>query len=175
MYRKIEPAAVTRTVFTALLLCYAASALADPSQKLFEGDYFIHGLSLASDEVMPELKRHYRTLGTPTHDETGLITNAVLLLHGAGQDGETFLSEGFAGAMFGPGQPLDALHYFLILPDSGCGQSTCRCPGGCPGESRGGHRRKRAESRLACDTAELRHCMCVVPRKAQSILVTDTH
>lgn len=111
-------AAATRTLFTALLLCYAASALADPSQKPFEGDYFIHSLSLASGEVMPELKLHYRTLGMPTHDETGLITNAVLLLPGAGQDGETFLSEGFAGALFGRGQPLDALHYFLILPDS---------------------------------------------------------
>jgi homoserine acetyltransferase len=119
------PAAVTRILFTALLLCYAASAPADPSQKLFEGDYFIHGLSLASGEVMPELKLHYRTLGSPTHDETGLITNAVLLLHGAGQDGETFLSEDFAGAIFGPGQPLDALHYFLILPDSiGSGKSS---------------------------------------------------
>lgn len=114
-----------RIVFTALLLCYAASALADPSQKLFEGDYFIHGLPLASGEVMPELKLHYRTLGTPTHDETGLITNAILLLPGAGQDGETFLSEGFARAMFGPGQPLDALHYFLILADSiGSGKSS---------------------------------------------------
>jgi homoserine O-acetyltransferase len=123
--QKREPALVTRIVFTALLLCYAASALADPSQKLFEGDYFIHGLPLARGEVMPELKLHYRTLGTPTHDETGLITNAILLLPGAGQDGETFLSEGFARAMFGPGQPLDALHYFLILADSiGSGKSS---------------------------------------------------
>jgi homoserine O-acetyltransferase/O-succinyltransferase len=28
------------------------------------------------------------------------------------------LSDGFAGALFGPGQPLDADQYFLILPDS---------------------------------------------------------
>lgn len=111
----------------ALLLCHAAAALAETSQKLFEGDYFIDGFSLAGGEVMPELKLHYRALGTPAHDETGLITDAVLLLHGAGQNGETFLSEGFAGAMFGRGPPLDALHYFLILPDSiGSGKSSKR-------------------------------------------------
>jgi hypothetical protein len=53
------------------------------------------------------------------------ITNAVLLLHGAGQDGETFLSEGFAGAMLGLVQSLDALHHFLVLPDSlGNGKSS---------------------------------------------------
>jgi hypothetical protein len=36
---------------------------------------------------------------------------------GIGQSGEDFLSEGFAGALFGPGQPFDALRYFLLLPD----------------------------------------------------------
>jgi len=113
-----ELATVTRAVFAAFLLCHAAAALAETTQKVFEGDYFIRGVSLAGSRVTPELRLHYRTLGTPAHDGTGLITNAVLLLHRAGQDGETFLPEDLAGTMFGHGQPLDALHYFLILPDS---------------------------------------------------------
>lgn len=76
-----------------------------------EGDYFLAGSKL-----------HYRTLGAPTHDETGLITNAVLLLDGAGKRGGNFLSESIGGVLFGPGQPLDASQYFLILPE-GAGTS----------------------------------------------------
>src|ERR1700674_1831470 len=115
--RKREPAGVTRTVFLSLLLCFAASVRADYSATRVEGDYLVHGFALASGEVIPELTLRYRTLGTPTHDETGLITNAVLLLRGAAQGGEEFFSEEFMDALFGPGQPLDALQYFLIFPD----------------------------------------------------------
>jgi homoserine acetyltransferase len=115
--RETEPAEVTRTVFLLLLLCFTASVRADSAATRVEGDYLVYGFALASAEVIPELKLHYRTLGAPTHDETGLITNAVLFLRGARQGGEEFFSEEFTDALFGPRRPLDASQYFLIFPD----------------------------------------------------------
>jgi homoserine acetyltransferase len=56
-------------------------------------------------------------MGTPRRDETGLVTNAVLLLHGAAQSAADFLGDEFMKQLFGPDQPLDSLRYFLILPD----------------------------------------------------------
>jgi len=49
---------------------------------------------------------------------------AVLILHGTTGSGASMLTPTFAGELFGPGQPLDALKYFIILPDSiGAGKS----------------------------------------------------
>ena len=73
----------------------------------------MHGVTLASGRVIPELTLHYRTLDMPTHDETGLITNAVLLLG----DATDFLADSPAEVLFASGQPLDASQYFLIFPD----------------------------------------------------------
>jgi len=41
----------------------------------------------------------------------------VLILHGTGGNGLGFMSENFAGVLFGPGQLLDASKYYTILPD----------------------------------------------------------
>jgi len=106
-----------RTVLAWLLLCFARCVPADILPAPVEADVLIPDLSLSSGEVVPQFRLHYRTLGTLIRDETGLITNAVLLLHGAAQGADDFLSEQFAAAMFGPDQPLDARRYFLILPD----------------------------------------------------------
>jgi homoserine acetyltransferase len=46
------------------------------------------------------------------------VKNAVLLIHGTTGTGKEFLAKGFRDAMFGPGQPLDAAKYYLILPDA---------------------------------------------------------
>jgi homoserine O-acetyltransferase len=68
---------------------------------------------------------HYRTVGTPRKDADGVVRNAVLILHGTGGSGRGFLSQGYAGRLFGKGQLLDAGSYFIILPDNlGHGQST---------------------------------------------------
>ena len=45
------------------------------------------------------------------------MTNAVLALHGTTGTGRNFLSPSLAGALFGPGQPLDAEKYYIIMPD----------------------------------------------------------
>jgi homoserine O-acetyltransferase len=49
----------------------------------------------------------------------------VLILHGTTGSGASMLTPAFAGELFGPGQPLDASRYFVILPDAiGTGQSS---------------------------------------------------
>lgn len=69
-------------------------------------------------ETLPALTIAYRTLGNPAGE-------AVMLLHGTTGNGSNFLSAAFADQMFGPGQPLDAARYFIILPDSiGTGDSS---------------------------------------------------
>jgi homoserine O-acetyltransferase len=75
-----------------------------------EGDLVLRDFRFASGETLPELRLHYRTLGTPG-------SPAVLVLHGTTGSGAQFLGESFAGQLFGPGQPLDASKHFVILPD----------------------------------------------------------
>ena len=82
-----------------------------------EGDFAIRDFKFDSGETLPELKLHYRTIGEPKRDASGVVRNAVLVLHGTGGSGAGFLSNQFAGALFGPGQLLDASKYFIILPD----------------------------------------------------------
>ena len=79
----------------------------------------------ADGESLPALTLHYRTLGAAVRDAAGNITNAVLMLHGTTGSAETFLARGFSDALYGPGQPLDAAKYFLVIPDGiGAGQSS---------------------------------------------------
>ncbi|MGB7622573.1 MAG: alpha/beta fold hydrolase [Terriglobia bacterium] len=90
-----------------------------------QGDFTIKNFQFDSAERLPEVRLHYRTLGTPVRDEKGIVRNAVLILHGTGGAGTQFLSDTFAGVLFGPGQLLDATKYFIILPDNvGHGQSS---------------------------------------------------
>jgi homoserine O-acetyltransferase len=42
----------------------------------------------------------------------------VLVLHGSGGSAASMLTPTFAGELFGPGQPLDAGKYYIIIPDS---------------------------------------------------------
>lgn len=102
----------------ALLLGAGAVQAQDAWPAPVEGSAVIENFALGSGEVMPELRMHYRTIGEPRRDADGRIVNAVLLLHGTGGTGAQFLQPHFAGALFGPGQPLDAGRYYLILPDN---------------------------------------------------------
>ena len=90
-----------------------------------EGDFVVPQFQFRSGEKLANVRLHYRTLGEPVRDAHGRTTNAVLILHGTGGDGTTFLRPIFAGVLFGPGQLLDARRYFLILPDNiGHGRSS---------------------------------------------------
>ena len=82
-----------------------------------ESDYLIGNYHFRSGETLPELKIHYRTIGTLRRDGSGRATNAVLLLHGTADSGKQMLTPSFASYLFGAGQPLDASRYFVILPD----------------------------------------------------------
>ena len=119
-----------RTLMVLILLAFlggAASAQTaqTPRWAPVEGDYVGGPLDIQSGGSLPELRMHYRTLGTPVRNAAGRVTNAVMLLHGTGGTGATFLAPQFAGELFGPGQPLDVTRYYIIMPDNlGHGQST---------------------------------------------------
>jgi homoserine O-acetyltransferase/O-succinyltransferase len=101
-------------VFTAISLAAMAADYPQPT----EGDFVVRSFRFKSGEELPDVKIHYRTLGTPQRDAKGTVTNAVLVLHGTGGTGKQFLTENFAGVLFGKGQLLDATRYFIILPDN---------------------------------------------------------
>jgi homoserine O-acetyltransferase/O-succinyltransferase len=107
------------TVFVTGLL---AALLAAPAQGAnypppAEADFLIRDFRFASGESLPELRIHYRTVGAPRADARGVVRNAVLLLHGTGGSGASLVRAEFAGELFGPGQPLDAARFFIVLPD----------------------------------------------------------
>lgn len=90
-----------------------------------EGDFVLRDFVFKSGETLPELRIHYRTIGTPRRDAAGRVTNAVLITHGTTGSGAQFLSPNFAPELFGAGQPLDATQYFIVLPDGiGHGKSS---------------------------------------------------
>ena len=118
-------------VFTAVLALIVAAATASPARAQAplpapaEHDFVTRDFRFGSGETLPELKLHYRTLGTPRRDSAGVVRNAVMVLHGTGGSGAGFLSRTFGGELFGAGQLLDAAQYFIILPDGiGHGQSS---------------------------------------------------
>jgi len=108
-------------LIAALLLLAAAPAAAQPAQPLWpnlrEGDFVLKDFRFASGEILPELKLHYRTLGTARRNAAGDIVNGVVLLHGTSGSGADWLRASLANELFGAGQPLDASKYFIILPD----------------------------------------------------------
>ncbi|MBX9797336.1 alpha/beta fold hydrolase [Sphingomonas sp.] len=99
------------------LLLGAGPALAEWPAR--EGDFVIRDFRFGTGQTLPELRQHYRTIGTPHRGADGLVDNAVMIMHGTGGSGAQFTSRDFfAGELFGPGQPLDTARYFIILPDA---------------------------------------------------------
>ena len=101
----------------ALAATWVPAVAADfPAPK--QGSWVARDFKFHTGQVLPELRLHYRTVGEPTGEP-------VLVLHGTTGSGASMLGPAFAGELFGPGQPLDASRYFIILPDAiGTGQST---------------------------------------------------
>jgi homoserine O-acetyltransferase len=98
------------------LMAVAATAADYPAPR--EGSWIVRDFRFHTGEVLPELRLHYTTVGAPTGEP-------VVVLHGTTQSGSALLSPQFAGELFGPGQPLDASRYYLILPDAiGHGKSS---------------------------------------------------
>jgi homoserine O-acetyltransferase len=83
-----------------------------------QGDWIARDFRFHDGATLPELRLHYTTVGEPSGQP-------VLVLHGSGGSAATMLTPTFAGELFGPGQPLDASKYYIIIPDSiGHGKSS---------------------------------------------------
>jgi homoserine O-acetyltransferase len=101
---------------TFAMTSFAALAADYPAPK--QGDYIAKDFKFHTGETMPELRLHYSTVGEPTGQP-------VLVLHGTGGSAASMLTPAFAGELFGPGQPLDASKYYIIIPDGiGHGKSS---------------------------------------------------
>ncbi len=101
----------------AMISLFALSAAAADYPAPREADWVAHDFRFHTGEAMPELRLHYTTIGDPKGEP-------VLILHGTAGSGGSMLTPAFAGELFGPGQPLDAAKYFIILPDAlGAGKS----------------------------------------------------
>jgi homoserine O-acetyltransferase len=99
-----------------VLTSFAAGAADYPAPK--QGDWIAKDFKFHTGETMPELRLHYTTVGEPTGQP-------VLVLHGSGGSATSMLTPAFAGELFGPGQPLDAAKYYIIIPDGiGHGKSS---------------------------------------------------
>jgi homoserine O-acetyltransferase len=113
-----------RSVLACLLVAVTIVRAADYPPPA-ESDYSIRNFKFSSGETLPELRIHYRTLGKAEKDGQGKTINAVLIMHGTTGSGTQFLRPEFAGELFGPGQPLDATKFFIVLPDGiGHGKSS---------------------------------------------------
>ncbi len=109
---------VLRAALSAILATISFAALAADYPTPRQGDWIARDFKFHTGDTMPELRLHYTTVGEPTGQP-------VLVLHGSGGSAASMLTPGFAGELFGSGQPLDASKYFIIIPDGiGHGKSS---------------------------------------------------
>src|SRR5260370_11280029 len=101
----------------AFALTLSATLAADyPAPK--HGNWIAKDFKFHTGETMAELRLHYTTVGE-------LTGQPVLVLHGSGGSAASMLTPAFAGELFGPGRPLDASKYYIIIPDGiGHGKSS---------------------------------------------------
>jgi homoserine O-acetyltransferase len=108
----------TRAALSVILAMASFAALAADYPAPKQGDFIARDFKFHTGETIPELRLHYTTVGEPTGQP-------VLVLHGSGGSAASMLTPGFAGELFGPGQPLDASKYYIIIPDGiGHGKSS---------------------------------------------------
>ena len=99
----------TSAVIIFAFTSFSALAADYPTPK--QSDWVARDFKFHTGDVMPELRIHYTTVGEPSGQP-------VLVLHGSGGSAASMLTPAFAGALFGPGQPLDAAKYYIIIPDA---------------------------------------------------------
>jgi len=117
-WSRAAQSALLSAILLAILAMTSCTALAADYPTPKQGDWTAKDFKFHTGETMPELRLHYTTVGEPTGQP-------VLVLHGSGGSAASMLTPTFAGELFGPGQPLDASKYYIIIPDSiGHGQSS---------------------------------------------------
>jgi homoserine O-acetyltransferase len=98
-----------KSIIAALLALLSLGCYAQyPTPK--EGSWAVRDFRFHTGEMLPELRLAYTTVGAASGEP-------VLVLHGTTGSAASMLTPAFAGELFGPGQPLDAARYFIILPD----------------------------------------------------------
>jgi homoserine O-acetyltransferase len=101
---------VSCAALSAALVLTSVTAMAADYPAPKQGDWVAKDFKFHTGDTMPELRLHYTTVGEPTGQP-------VLVLHGSGGSAASMLTPTFAGELFGPGQPLDAAKYYIIIPD----------------------------------------------------------
>jgi homoserine O-acetyltransferase/O-succinyltransferase len=104
-----RPAAVAAAFFLSVTATLAQQAPPFPAPR--DGTFIARDFRFSTGETLPELKIAYKTIGDPANPP-------ILILHGTAGSSANMLTPGFGGQMFGPGQPLDAAKYFVIIPDA---------------------------------------------------------
>jgi homoserine O-acetyltransferase len=100
------------------LFLFALPAFAADYPAPKEGEWIAHDFKFHTGETLAELKLHYTTVGDPA----GI---PVIVLHGTTGSAASVLTPAVAGELLGPGQPLDASKYFIVIPDAiGHGKSS---------------------------------------------------
>lgn len=113
-----KAAGVLRSMLTLLVLLTALTVQAADSPTPVSGDFVVPRFTFHTGQTLDNFRLHYLTLGKRGNP-------AVLVLHGTGQQAAAMLSTDVGGQLFGPGQPLDANRYFIVIPDAiGTGSST---------------------------------------------------
>jgi homoserine O-acetyltransferase len=88
-----------------------------------ESDFIARDFRFVTGETLPELRIHYTTLGRPQKDASGVVRNAVLMLHGTTGSGTGLV--GPMASLYRPGELLDTSKYFIVFPDGiGHGRSS---------------------------------------------------
>jgi homoserine O-acetyltransferase/O-succinyltransferase len=148
---------ILRAVWAAALAVAATASIAAEFPSPKEADWSIPDFRFRSGEVIPELRIHYTTIGAPTGEP-------VLILHGTTQSGASMLAPNFGGELFGPGQPLDASRYYVILPDAiGHGKSSKPSDGMRVGFPKYAYDDMvEAQYRLVTEHLRLRHLRAIV-------------
>ena len=88
-----------------------------------EADFVMKDFKFVNGETLPELRVHYTTLGRPRKDASGVVRNAVLMLHGTTGSGTGLVNP--MSLLFRSGELLDTAKYFIVFPDGiGHGKSS---------------------------------------------------